>query len=279
MSCFHHLRLIGPPLNQMECDMFGFTPQVCIHMSGKHWPGWFLGAVTVVGVAAAFWVPPLPQDPTYHAFADRRTYFGIPHFWNVCSNLAFVLVGAFGLRMCARLRPSAPRSAYVVFCLGVVSVGFSSAYYHYAPSTPALVWDRLPMTVAFMALFAMVVHDRLSEHGGRVMLWPLVLAGVASVGYWHWSELQGRGDLRAYAVVQFLPMLLIPLMLLLCSGTGLHAPWLWGTLGTYAVAKAAEHFDEAMYATTGIMSGHSLKHILGALAVLWVVFAVRRLRR
>jgi hypothetical protein len=248
-------------------------------MRRKHWQGWFLGAVTVGGVAAACWFPPLPQDPTYHAFADRRTFFGIPNFWNVCSNLAFVLVGVFGLRTFSQLRPSSPRSAYVVFCLGVVCLGCGSAYYHYTPSTPALVWDRLPMTVAFMALFSMVVRDRLSDQGGRVMLWPLVLVGVASVGYWYWSELHGRGDLRAYGVVQFLPMLLMPLMLLICSGKGLSAPWLWGTLGTYAVAKVAEHFDAAMYDATGIVSGHSLKHVLGSLAVLWAVFAVRRFRR
>lgn len=248
-------------------------------MRRKHWHGWFLGAVTVGGVAAACWLPPLPQDPTYHAFADRRTCFGIPNFWNVCSNLAFVLVGVFGLRTCSQLRPSSPRSAYVVFCLGVVCIGCGSAYYHYAPSTPALVWDRLPMTVAFMALFSMVVRDRLSDQGGRVMLWPLVLVGVASVGYWYWSELHGRGDLRAYGVVQFLPMLLMPLMLLICSGKGLSAPWLWGTLGTYALAKVAEHCDAAMYDATGIVSGHSLKHVLGSLAVLWAVFAVRRLSR
>ena len=49
----------------------------------------------------------------------------------------------------------------------------------------------------------------MSEQGGRVILWPLVLAGVASVGYWYWSEIQGQGDLRAYGVAQFLPMLLI----------------------------------------------------------------------
>ena len=249
------------------------------HMSGKDWRGWFLGAVTVGGVAAACWLPPLPQDPTYHAFADRRTFFGIPHFWNVCSNLAFVLVGAFGLSACARRRPSPPRSAYFLFCLGVVGVGIGSASYHYAPSTPALVWDRLPMTVAFMALFAMVLSDRMSAHGARVMLWPLVLAGVASVGYWYWSELHGRGDLRAYGVIQFLPMLLIPLMLLFYSGKGLRAPWLWGTLGTYAVAKVAEHFDAALFDMTGIVSGHSLKHVFGALAVLWAIFAVLRLRR
>ncbi len=100
-------------------------------MRGTHWRGWLLGAVTVGGVAAACWFPPLPQDPTYHVFADRRTFFGIPNCWNVCSNLAFVLVGAFGLRPFSRLRLSSSRTAYVVFCLGVVGVGFGSAYYHY----------------------------------------------------------------------------------------------------------------------------------------------------
>jgi hypothetical protein len=248
-------------------------------MSGKHWRGWVLGAVTVGAVAVACGFPPIPQDPTYHVFADRRTVFGIPNFWNVCSNLAFVLVGAFGLRTCSRLRPSSPRSAYVVFCIGVVGIGVGSAYYHSAPSTEALVWDRLPMTVAFMALFSMVVRDRISAPYGNGMLWPLVLAGVAAVGYWYWSAYHGRGDLRAYGVIQFLPMLLIPLMLLIYSGKGLRAPWLWGTLGTYAFAKVAEHFDAAIYDTTGIVSGHSLKHVLGALAVLWVVFAVQRFRR
>lgn len=250
-----------------------------MRMSRKNWRGWFLGAVTVGGIAAVFWFSPIPQDPAYHEFADRRTLFGTPNFWNVVSSLLFVLVGAFGLSKLSRLQPSSPRAAYVVFCIGVVFVGFGSAYYHYAPSTQALVWDRLPITVAFMALFSMVVRDRVSEQFGNGMLWPLVLAGVASVGYWHWSELQDRGDLRAYAVIQFLPLLLMPVMLVICIGKGLSTPWLWGTLGTYALAKVAEHFDKVIYDTTGIVSGHGIKHVLGSLAVLWAVFAVLRLRR
>ncbi len=247
-------------------------------MNRNNWRGWVLGAVTVAGIAAAFWFSPIPQDPEYHEFADRRTLFGTPNFWNVFSNLPFVLVGTFGLRKLSRLQPSSPRSAYVVFCIGVVFVGFGSAYYHYSPSTQALVWDRLPMTVAFMALFSMVVRDRISEQFGNRLLWPLVLAGVASVGYWYWSELQGRGDLRAYGVIQFLPMLLMPLMLIICIGRGLSTPWLWGTFGTYALTKVAEHFDKVIYDTTGIVSGHSIKHVLGSLAVLWAVFAVLRFR-
>ena len=250
-----------------------------MRMSGRNWRGWFLVAVTAAGIAAAFWFSPIPQDPAYHEFADRRTMFGTPNFWNVYSNLPFVLVGAFGLSQLSGLQPSSPRSAYVVFCIGVVLVGFGSAYYHFSPSTQALAWDRLPLTVVFMALFSMVVRDRMSEQFGDGMLWPLVLAGAASVGYWHWSELQGRGDLRAYALIQFLPLLLIPLLLALCSGKGLRAPWLWGMLGTYALAKVAEHYDEVIFAATAAVSGHSIKHLLASLAVLWAVFAVLRSSR
>jgi ceramidase len=247
--------------------------------SGMDWRGWSLGAVTAAGIAAAFWFAPIPQDPAYHEFADRRTLFGIPNFCNVLSNLPFVLVGAFGLSKLSRLQASSPRSAYLVFCIGVVLVGLGSAYYHYSPSTQSLVWDRLPIAVVFMALFSMVVRDRISEQFGNAMLWPLILAGIASVWYWYWSELLGRGDLRAYGVIQFLPMLLMPLMLILCTGKGLSAPWLWGMLGTYAFAKVAEHYDKVIYDTTAIVSGHSVKHVLASLAVLWAVFAVLRVSR
>jgi len=248
-------------------------------MNIKNWREWLLGAVTVAGITAACLFSPIPQDPAYHEFADRRTLFGIPNFRDVFSNLPFVLVGVYGLGRLSRLQPSSPRSAYIVFCVGVFFVGFGSAFYHYSPSTQTLVWDRLPMTVAFMALFSMVVRDRIAEALGNGLLWPLVFAGAASVGYWYWTELQGQGDLRAYAVVQFLPLLLMPLMLIIYSGKELRTPWLWGTLGIYALAKVTEHFDKIIYDTTGIVSGHSVKHVLAAFAVLCFMFAVLRLRR
>src|SRR5690349_14162088 len=41
-------------------------------------------------------VPPIPQDPSYHSFADQRTILGIRNFWNLVSNGAFLLAGALG---------------------------------------------------------------------------------------------------------------------------------------------------------------------------------------
>ncbi|MBL8202111.1 MAG: ceramidase domain-containing protein [Chromatiales bacterium] len=236
---------------------------------------WILVAVAAVAVIAAFLLPTVPQDPAYHAFADRSALLGVPNFWNVASNLPFLLVGAWGLGATPTALATIPRPAYLLFCLGVLLVGIGSAYYHYAPTSDTLVWDRLPMTIAFMALFSIVIGDRISAPLGRRLLWPLVLAGVVAVMYWDWTELQGQGDLRPYGLVQFLPMAMIPLMLVSERGNGLRASWLWATLATYGLAKLAEHYDSVIHLATGAMSGHTLKHLLGALAGFLALRAMR----
>jgi ceramidase len=227
--------------------------------------------------AAAFTLDPVPQDPAYHAFADARTFFGVPNFWNVASNLPFLAVGIAGLALSRRPAEAGLALHYRVFCAALALVAIGSAYYHLAPSTPALAWDRLPMTVAFMALFAAVLADRVSWLAGRALLWPLVAAGLASIAWWLRTEAAGRGDLRAYGLVQFLPMLLMPLILALWRGGALASSWLWGGFGGYAAAKLAEHFDAAIFAGTGgAVSGHSLKHVAAAAAAACLVRAFQK---
>jgi hypothetical protein len=58
-------------------------------------------AFAVLGCGALLLTPPIPQDPTYHHFADRRAGLGIPNFLNVISNLPFAIVGALALRACS----------------------------------------------------------------------------------------------------------------------------------------------------------------------------------
>src|SRR5687767_141140 len=63
-----------------------------------------LAAGTLIG---AFFVTPVPQDPSYHRFADARTMFGIPHFLNVLSNLPFLVAGALGMGIVLKTPASA----------------------------------------------------------------------------------------------------------------------------------------------------------------------------
>lgn len=157
----------------------------------------------------------IPQDPNYHRFADIDTIAGIPNFWNLTSNLPFLLVGLYAFYRLPKLAQAEARLAYAVLALGLFLVSFGSAYYHYAPSNQTLVWDRLPMTIAFMALFSMVLGERVLPTQNNTVLWVLVACGIASVVYWSWTEANGVGDLRPYALIQFLPLVLLPLIFLM----------------------------------------------------------------
>jgi hypothetical protein len=220
-------------------------------------------------------VPPIAQDPAYHLLADARTFLSIPSFLNVASNIAFVLVGAIGLAGCvSRSRPGAGAAyAWLVFFLGTLLVGFGSAYYHSAPNDAGLVWDRLPMTIAFMALFYLLLSERVFRSSHRYALWLLVAVGIGAALYWDWTESLGRGDLRPYALVQFLPIALTPLILCLFKPRYLSNSALIGAMGFYVLAKLLEQFDAQVFAATN-MSGHALKHVAAAAAVLCIVYAV-----
>ena len=63
---------------------------------------WLLAALIGVMVVVTAFVPPVPQDPAYHHFADVRPALGVPNFLNVVSNLAFLVVGVLGLGFLAR---------------------------------------------------------------------------------------------------------------------------------------------------------------------------------
>ncbi|MCQ8130104.1 ceramidase domain-containing protein [Methylomonas rivi] len=233
-----------------------------------------LGVLGVAAVVTLFFVEPIAQDPNYHRFADARPLFGLANFWNVVSNLPFLAVGALGLYRCRRLVQPASGEAYRVMCWSVLLVGFGSAYYHADPTNATLLWDRLPMTVAFMALFSLLLGERVLPSQNRYRLWLLVAAGVASAFYWSWTESLGRGDLRPYLLVQFLPILLMPFMLLMFPERYLSNRLLLAAFALYFTAKLLEHFDGRIFSMLGFMGGHAIKHVAAAAAALCIIYAV-----
>ena len=114
----------------------------------------------VASLVGLLLLPPISQDQNYHDFADQRTILGIPHFWNVVSNLPFIAVGVAGIRHAHR------DPAIFVLFLGILLTGFGSSYYHLDPNDHTLFWDRLPMSISFMAILAMAVEERLDSRAG-----------------------------------------------------------------------------------------------------------------
>ncbi len=210
--------------------------------------------VAALSLAGLFLLPLIAQDQGYHQFADQRLLFATPNFWNVVSNIPFVVIGAAGLHL------RAGASIRVIF-LGIFLAGLGSAYYHWNPSDAALFWDRLPMTLTFMAILANAIEERVDAKAGAILLWPLLALGIVSLLIW-----RSTGDLRLYGWVQFFPILALPLLFWLFPPTYTGtANWLVaGAL--YVAAKVFEFFDGPVMSAGHVLSGHTLKHLTAAAA-------------
>jgi hypothetical protein len=245
------------------------------------WQSILLLGVGLVIVIAAALVDPVAQDPLYHVFADQRPMAGIPNFMNVMSNLPFLIVGILGWRIIASntetVTPTT-RLAWFVFFFGIALTAFGSGYFHLEPNNDSLVWDRIPMTIGFMGLVSIIISEYFSPPLGKKLLAPLLFIGIGSVVYWAHTESLGAGDLRPYAIVQFLPMLLIPLTIILYRARSDLARYIWWMIGFYVAAKLAEQLDDHLYAVGNAMSGHTLKHLLASLAPASLLYGLMQRR-
>lgn len=244
-----------------------------------------IGGLAVLAAAAFLLVPPIAQDPAYHRLADSRGWLGIPNALNVLSNAGFLLVGALGLTFVLgggdgprTFREAAERWPYVVFFAGLLLTGVGSAYYHWEPGNVRLAWDRLPLAITVMGLLAATIAERIGVKAARWLLGPLVAIAAGSVVYWHWTEQRGVGDLRLYALVQFYPIVAVPLMLWWLAPRYTRGGDLLAAAATYAAAKAPELLDGWILSVTRVVSGHTLKHLLAALAGYWVLRMLRHRR-
>jgi hypothetical protein len=250
----------------------------------KHWRGWVLAGSAGVFIFAAWFVPAMPQPLSYHAFADCRTIWSIPNFFNVLSNLPFLLGGALGLALIwkggGRFIDQREQLPYMIFFLGALLTSFGSAYYHAAPDNARLVWDRLPMTLGFAGLVAAATAERANLVLGLRALWPLLLLGAATVLYWYGTERVGAGNIIPYAAYQGWSILVIVLLIAVFPARRYsHGGLLVWAAVWYGLAKLFESFDLAVYRMLGgTLSGHTIKHLLAAGAV-FAVLRQLRLRR
>ncbi|KAG1369855.1 hypothetical protein COCNU_15G002210 [Cocos nucifera] len=237
--------------------------------------GW--GAAIVIFVVLMIVTPAIPQSQEYHDFADQRELFlGIPNTLNVISNFPFLVIGLIGLVLCLRGSFSLSLQGEVwgwsCFFIGVAAVAFGSSYYHLKPNDARLVWDRLPMTIAFTSIMAIFIIERIDERTGMTSIVPLVLAGIISILYWRFFD-----DLRLYALVQFVPCIVIPLMAILIPPMYTHSSyWLWAA-GFYLLAKVEEAMDKVIYKWTHhIVSGHTLKHLCAAMVPVFLTLMLAK---
>ena len=229
-----------------------------------------LGVIGVMLILTWWTNGPVAQDPQYHGFADQRTLFDIPRALDVLSNLPFCFFGIFGIYLALTKPPqlTSLTNLYLTFFIAIFLTGLGSAYYHFNPDNSTLVWDRLPMSVAFMSIFAVIVAERVHLKLGQCLFPWLVIAGIGSVLYWQWQD-----DLRPYLVIQFGTLLALPLILLLYRRP--DSGFIWMGIAFYVLAKGFEVYDTQIYIlTSSWVSGHSLKHIAASVTPLMIAMKI-----
>jgi hypothetical protein len=237
-------------------------------------------ATALIAVIIAFgFVEPLPQDPGYHEFADQRAFWGIPNTLDSLSNIPLASVGFMGLvaalTVLRRVKFNASVFQYFVFFIGVFLTGFGSMYYHLAPSNETLIWDRLPITILTLGFFCSVISEMVNPKASLVLVGPLLLIGIGSVFYWHHTESLGKGDLRLYGIVQFLPLILIVLIFLMYKFPENYLSYIIGLLIFYSLSRLTEIFDLQIFAALQFISGHTLKHLFAAVAAGCILIMLR----
>jgi hypothetical protein len=214
--------------------------------------------VAVAAIAAiAIVKQPITRGPSFHHYADTRTWLGIPHAGDVLSNAGFLIAALWAAR---RLRDPLGRLA----CAGVFAIGIGSAAYHAAPCDTTLALDWAPIAITLSLIVTAVIADRVGARAAvRAAAVGPLLAGT-SVAYWWGSGGTAGGDMTPYVAVQAAGVVLPPLVAISRPGQ-IATPWLCAAVGGFAAARAFAAHDAELLATLGI-SGHSLKHLAAAVA-------------
>jgi hypothetical protein len=239
---------------------------------------WLLAAVAGPGLLeyAGIVLNPHGHAPLYphgHPFVDARHWGFVPNALDVLSNLPLMVAGAWGLMALRRREMSASaRQALVVFFGGLLFTGVGSAVYHWAPNAVSLVMDRLGMAVAFAGALSLAAAVRVSSAAARCTLGVVMVLALLSalMPLTHHNALP-------WLVVQFGGMALLGWTALQKQVPGALRVRLGLLIALYALAKALELGDAAVFQATGeAISGHSLKHLVAALAAWPVIHAVRQ---
>ncbi|KAH9761640.1 Alkaline phytoceramidase (APHC) [Citrus sinensis] len=132
--------------------------------------------------------PKFPSSRESHLFADLRNFFGVPNTLNVLSNFPFLIAGVMGFVLTLQgiffnISFRGEVWGWALFYAGITGVAFGSAYYHLKPDDDRVMWDTLPMMIAYASLFSSLLAERVDAKIGLSCLIALVSVSFLSMIY------------------------------------------------------------------------------------------------
>lgn len=146
--------------------------------------------VVLVSVLVVFFImlltPKVSHSPNHHLFADMRNFLGVPNTMNVLTCFPFLLIGVPSLVICLSgtcfgISLKGEMWSWGLFYAGISLAAFGSAYYHLNPDDDRIIWDKIPVMIATVALISSLVIERVDEKTGVTCLISLIALIFVSV--------------------------------------------------------------------------------------------------
>jgi hypothetical protein len=236
----------------------------------------FLAIIFFILFIILIFSPRIPQPLSYHNFADKRVFLEIPNFFDVSSNILFLLAGISGFykTFTQKIRLVNIREGKYFYGLfiNLCLVALGSIYYHLNPNNFTLVFDRIPIALILVFFFEIMIFERISQRASTYLLTPLLIFAFFSVIYWYYTELGVRGDLRLYAFLHIFIIILSIIIFFLYKPVYTNNYYLSLALILFLTSKIVEFFDyQIFFVSKQLISGHTLKHVFAALAAHFLI--------
>ncbi|XP_058781129.1 uncharacterized protein LOC131655251 [Vicia villosa] len=227
---------------------------------------WGATATFLCCMCFILFTPPIPRSLNHHRFADVRNLLGVPNTLNVMTNFPFLVVGVLGFVFALdgtffNISSQGEVWSWVVFYSGMIGIAFGSAYYHLKPDNHRVIWDTLPMTVAFSSLMSCLVFERFGQRTGLCCLFALLVSAFLCV-------LHERiyNDIRFCVMFQLILSLAIPAVAFMYRSKYTHSGYWFLATGIYVLAKIQGITDKKIFRVNNyFITGHSLEHLCLAL--------------
>lgn len=241
-------------------------------------------ATFLFSISFFLFYPKIPRSPTHHQFADLRNLLGVPNTLNVITNFPFLVVGVLGLVLTLEggfftISSQAETWAWILFYAGIIGMAFGSVYYHLKPDNSRVLWDTLPMMVAYSSLFSSLVIERIGQRIGLCCMCALLFAAFNCVVYERIYD-----DIRLCLMFQFILPLAIAAAAFVYPSNYTHSRYWFSSIGVYLLAKFEAVSDKKLYrANNYVISGHSLEQLCLALIPfllsVMLIYRERKLKR
>jgi hypothetical protein len=234
----------------------------------------YLAALFVFIIMALFYGP-ISQPQEYHDFADDREILGVPNALDVMSNLAIIYPGVVGLAFIheSRNRTQVSEdeiSIQITLFSGMILTFAGSVWFHLDPTDSTMLWDRLGMSVVIGSCISLLIHDMWDRNLAAKIHLPIIIASIVSVLWWPVFD-----DLRVYFIVKHHPFILFPIFLLCGRRIYDKVSGYYWALSMFLLATIFEFADQQIFEITGIISGHTLKHIAAGIGLWFLMVMIR----